>query len=336
MPKVLLTGMAGFIGFHLAVRLIREGFDVLGIDNLNDYYDPALKRARLMELGFPDGKIRKSDKVISSNLEGLHFMRMDLADRNATETLFENESFNLVVHLAAQPGARASLTEPYRYINSNILGFIHVLEGVRNHPVDHFVYASSSSVYGGNEKQPYTEEDRVDTPVSLYAATKRSNELMAYTYSHLFGVPTTGLRFFTVYGPWGRPDMAYFKFVKSILEGHPVEVYNEGNLERDFTYIDDIVEGIYNVTGLIPTGTPPCQLFNIGHSVPVNLLYFIKVIEDILGKKAIKKLMPMQAGDVRSTCADSSRLEKYAGFKPVTPIEEGMKLFVEWFRSYHR
>ncbi len=335
MTTVLLTGIAGFIGFHLARRLAGEGHSILGIDNINNYYDPSLKLSRLKELGFSPASIRDNEEISSRIYPGLSFMKLDLAERERVESLFRKKSFPQVVHLAAQPGARASLTHPYAYIESNILGFIHILEGCRNSHVEHFLYASSSSVYGGNKKQPYHEDDRVDTPVSLYAATKRSDELMAYTYSHLFGIPTTGLRFFTVYGPWGRPDMAYYKFVKAILENQPIDVYNKGNQERDFTYVDDIVEGIHAVMQKHPAGDPPCQLFNIGHSQPVNLLTFIEVIENTLGKKATKRLLPMQPGDVLSTCADTSRLEKYSGFKPTTTIEEGIHRFLEWYTGYH-
>ncbi|HNS18060.1 MAG TPA: NAD-dependent epimerase/dehydratase family protein [Bacteroidales bacterium] len=335
MPRVLLTGIAGFIGFHLARRLAAEGYSILGIDNINDYYDPSLKLARLKELGFSPASIRDYEEIPSRIHPGIGFLKLDLTERERVESLFKKESFPRVVHLAAQPGARASLTQPYAYIESNILGFVHILEGCRSTHVEHFVYASSSSVYGGNKKQPYHEDDRVDTPVSLYAATKRSDELMAYTYSHLFGIPTTGLRFFTVYGPWGRPDMAYYKFVKAIFENQPIDVYNEGNLERDFTYVDDIIQGVHAVLQKPPSGSPPYQLFNIGHSQPVNLLTFIEVIENSLGKKAIKRLLPMQQGDVLSTYADTGRLEEYSGFKPLTTIEQGIRRFTEWYLSYH-
>ncbi|HOW25987.1 MAG TPA: NAD-dependent epimerase/dehydratase family protein [Bacteroidales bacterium] len=335
MPTVLLTGIAGFIGFHLAGRLAREGHSVLGIDNLNNYYDPDLKLARLKELGISPGSIRDHTEIPSRIHPELRFLKMDLSDRSQAERFFRNENFPLVIHLAAQPGARASLTHPYSYIDNNILGFINLLEGCRHMHTDHLLYASSSSVYGGNTKQPYAEDDRVDTPVSLYAATKRSNELMAYTYSHLFGIPVTGLRFFTVYGPWGRPDMAYYKFVKAIVENRPVDVYNEGNLERDFTYVDDIIQGILNILKRKPSGTPPYQLFNIGHSEPVNLLRFIEVIEGALGKKAIKRFLPMQAGDVLSTFADTRRLEQFSGYKPTTSIEVGIGEFTRWYLRYH-
>ncbi|MDD5507890.1 MAG: NAD-dependent epimerase/dehydratase family protein [Bacteroidales bacterium] len=335
MPKVLLTGIAGFIGFHLARRMAQEGHSILGIDSLNNYYNPELKLARLKELGISPGSIRDNTPVASRIFPSLSFLKLDLADRDLTERFFKKETFSLVIHLAAQPGARTSLTQPYAYVDNNILGFINILEGCRHIHTDHLLYASSSSVYGGNVKQPYAEDDRVDTPVSLYAATKRSNELMAYTYSHLFGMPVTGLRFFTVYGPWGRPDMAYYKFVKAIVENRSVDVYNNGNLERDFTYVDDIIEGILSVLKRNPSGQPPYQIFNIGHSEPVNLLRFLEVIEDALGKKATKRFLPMQAGDVLSTFADTSKLEHYSGYKPITPIQEGIRKFVQWYLSYH-
>jgi UDP-glucuronate 4-epimerase len=335
MSTILLTGIAGFIGFHLARRLAQEGHSIVGIDNLNNYYDPDLKLARLKELGISPASIRDHTLIPSRTLPGLNFLKIDLAQRIEAERFFKKEVFSTVIHLAAQPGARASLTQPYAYIDNNVLGFINILEGCRHMHVDHLLYASSSSVYGGNVKQPYAEDDRVDTPVSLYAATKRSNELMAYTYSHLFGIPATGLRFFTVYGPWGRPDMAYYKFVKAIVENRPVDVYNDGNLERDFTYVDDIIVGILNVLKRSPSDQPPYQIFNIGHSEPVNLLRFIGVIEDSLGKKATKRFLPMQAGDVLSTYADTRRLEHYSGYKPTTSIEEGIREFTNWYLSYH-
>jgi UDP-glucuronate 4-epimerase len=334
MTKILITGAAGFIGFHLSARMAGEGCDVLGIDNLNDYYDPRLKLARLADLGVRTDLLTEGTTIRSDTAGNFHFIKLDLADQSKTRELFHSGNFDYVVHLAAQPGARASLTHPYRYIDNNIIAFVNVLEGCRNTGIKHLVYASSSSVYGKNLKQPYSESDRVDEPVSLYAATKRSNELMAYSYSHLFKIPATGLRFFTVYGPWGRPDMAYFKFVKAILEGTPVEIFNFGQLERDFTYIDDIIEGVVKVITAPPDGDSPHHLFNIGHSEPVNLLYFIEVIEKTLGRQAIKSLLPMQAGDVLSTYADTTLLEEFAGFKPSTPIETGIRKFADWYLSY--
>jgi UDP-glucuronate 4-epimerase len=312
--KVLVTGAAGFIGMHVSKLLLARGDDVVGIDNLNDYYDPQLKRDRLAQL------------------PGLRFIKMDIADRRSIEELFENEGFEAVINLAAQPGVRYSLENPHAYVEANIVGFTNILEGCRHHRVGHLVYASSSSVYGGNTKLPYSERDSVDHPVSLYAATKKANELMAHTYSHLFGIPTTGLRFFTVYGPWGRPDMALFRFTQAMLEGKPIDVYNRGRLTRDFTYIDDIAEGVVRVLDL-PSGY---RVFNIGNHDPVRLLDYIEAIEDALGIKAQKNLLPMQQGDVLDTFADVSALEAWTGFRPRTPVKEGVKRFVAWYRSYYR
>jgi len=312
--KVLVTGAAGFIGMHVSKLLLARGDDVVGIDNLNDYYDPQLKRDRLAQL------------------PGLRFIKMDIADRRSIEELFENEGFEAVINLAAQPGVRYSLENPHAYVEANIVGFTNILEGCRHHRVGHLVYASSSSVYGGNTKLPYSERDSVDHPVSLYAATKKANELMAHTYSHLFGIPTTGLRFFTVYGPWGRPDMALFRFTRAMLEGRPIDVYNRGRLTRDFTYIDDIAEGVVRVLDL-PSGY---RVFNIGNHDPVRLLDYIEAIEDALGIKAQKNLLPMQQGDVLDTYADVSALEAWTGFRPRTPVKEGVKRFVEWYREYYQ
>jgi UDP-glucuronate 4-epimerase len=312
--KVLLTGAAGFIGMHVSKLLLARGDDVVGIDNLNDYYDPQLKRDRLAQL------------------PGLRFIKMDIADRRSIEELFENEGFEAVINLAAQPGVRYSLENPHAYVEANIVGFTNILEGCRHHRVGHLVYASSSSVYGGNTKLPYSERDSVDHPVSLYAATKKANELMAHTYSHLFGIPTTGLRFFTVYGPWGRPDMALFRFTRAMLEGEPIDVYNRGRLTRDFTYIDDIAEGVVRVLDL-PSGY---RVFNIGNHDPVRLLDYIEAIEDALGIKARKNLLPMQQGDVLDTFADVSALEAWTGFRPRTPVKEGVRRFVEWYREYYK
>jgi len=312
--KVLVTGAAGFIGMHVSKLLLARGDEVVGIDNLNDYYDPKLKGDRL------------------ARLPGLRFLKMDIADRRSIEELFENEGFEAVINLAAQPGVRYSLENPHAYVEANIVGFTNILEGCRHHRVGHLVYASSSSVYGGNTKLPYSERDSVDHPVSLYAATKKANELMAHTYSHLFGIPTTGLRFFTVYGPWGRPDMALFRFTRAMLEGRPIDVYNRGRLTRDFTYIDDIAEGVVRVLDL-PSGY---RVFNIGNHDPVRLLDYIEAIEDALGIKAQKNLLPMQQGDVLDTYADVSALEAWTGFRPRTPVKEGVKRFVEWYREYYQ
>ena len=336
MKKVLITGAAGFIGFHTVKRLTANGCIVTGVDNINSYYSPELKYARLEECGISRGDITGFKPVKSRTIPGYTFIRLDLKDRAKTAELFSGQHFDIVINLAAQPGARHSFVDPYVYIDSNIEAFMNILEGCRRQKVKHLVYASSSSVYGNNPKQPSEESDFVDHPISLYAATKKANELMAHTYSSAFGLPVTGLRFFTVYGPWGRPDMAYFKFARAIDKGEPVEVFNHGHLERDFTFIDDIVDGLVKVTDLIPDGEIPYRLFNIGHSEPVNLLRFIEIIEENLGKKAIKVMKPMQPGDVLSTYASTDLLGKYAGYKPETGIEEGLKRFIEWYKAYGR
>jgi UDP-glucuronate 4-epimerase len=320
--KILVTGMAGFIGYHLAVRLADRGDQVVGLDNLNSYYDPDLKRARLAALaGRPN----------------VRFVQIDLADKPGLEALFAAEAFDAVVNLAAQAGVRYSLINPEVYATSNVLGFLHILEACRAHPVKHLVYASSSSVYGANAKIPFSTEDRVDTPVSLYAASKKSNELMAHTYAHLFGVPSTGLRFFTVYGPWGRPDMALFLFTKAILAGKPIDVFNHGEMRRDFTYVGDIVEGVVRVLDRPPTGPGvPTRLYNIGQGSPVRLSDFIEELEGQLGHKAVRNLLPIQPGDVASTHADVSSLERDFGYRPSTPLSQGIAAFVEWYRHYYK
>ncbi len=322
--QVLVTGAAGFIGYHVAQRLLQDGMQVYGIDNLNPYYAVELKKARLAQLE-PDPNFQ--------------FQCLDLSDRNGMAALFENHSFDGVIHLAAQAGVRYSLKNPHAYVDSNLVGFMHVLEGCRYSQIPHLVYASSSSVYGANKKVPFSVEDNVDHPVSLYAATKKANELMAHSYSHLYQLPITGLRFFTVYGPWGRPDMAYFKFVDAIANGKPIDVYNFGEMQRDFTYIDDVVEGIIRVLHRPPnkdTTTPPYQLYNIGNHQPVTLLHFIEVIETEMGTTAEKNFLPMQPGDVPATYADVDALMKDVGFQPKTPIEEGIHLFVTWYRDYYQ
>ena len=330
--KVLVTGAAGFIGMTVCERLLARGDEVVGIDNLNDYYDVRLKEARLARL---EGK------------PGFHFVRLDIADTTQVASLFAVEHFARVVHLAAQAGVRYSLKNPLAYAQSNLLGFVNVLEGCRNNAVEHLVYASSSSVYGGNAKMPFAESDAVDHPVSLYAATKKSNELMAHSYSHLFGLPATGLRFFTVYGPWGRPDMAYWGFTEKILRGEPIDVFNHGNMLRDFTYIADIVDGVVRVLDKAATpdltfdplrpdaGTAqvPHRLFNIGNSEPVQLLHFITTLEAALGREAIKHFLPMQDGDVPATYADTRRLAAWVGLPPKTSIEAGVARFVDWYRT---
>ena len=322
--RILVTGAAGFIGYHVAERLLARGDQVVGLDNLNDYYDPALKRARLRRL---------------EGLPGFRFVQLDLADRAGMAELFATERFDRVIHLAAQAGVRYSITHPTAYLDSNLTGFGHVLEGCRAQDIAHLVYASSSSVYGGNTKMPFAETDAVDHPVSLYAATKKANELMAHTYSHLYGFPTTGLRFFTVYGPWGRPDMAYHLFTRAILAGEAISVFNHGDMKRDFTYIDDIVEGVLRVLDRpatpLGTGSAPYRVFNIGNSEPVQLLDFIGCIERVLGQSATKRLLPMQPGDVPATYASTQSLQDWVGFAPSTPLEEGIGHFVRWYREYY-
>ena len=380
MSKILITGTAGFIGFHLANRLLAEGHTITGIDNINDYYSPQLKLDRLKQAGIhlveamgdkagekpaavslqktgrpsvagmpsntvhPDGLKGQTDDPTPQNT--YTFYKMDLADRPAIMELFKNGGFDCVVHLAAQAGVRYSLTNPQAYVDANITGFLNILEACRAYPVKHLVYASSSSVYGKNTEMPFSVSHNVDHPVSLYAASKKSNELMAHTYSHLFGIPATGLRFFTVYGPWGRPDMALFLFTKAMLEDKPIKVFNEGKMMRDFTYVDDIVEGIVRVMEHPATANPnwdsrkpdpatsniPHRVYNIGRGKPVKLLNFIAALEKALGTKAQKQLMPMQAGDVPATWADTTALEKDTGYKPCTTVEEGIAEFVKWYR----
>jgi UDP-glucuronate 4-epimerase len=320
--KYLITGAAGFIGFHLAKRLLAKGFPVVGFDNLNDYYDVSLKEARL---------------ALLCEYDGFTFVKGDLADKDAVFTVFEEHLPSVAVNLAAQAGVRYSLENPAAYISSNINGFFHMLEACRQYPVHHLVYASSSSVYGHNEKVPFSVDDPVDHPVSLYAATKKSNELMAYTYSYLYQIPTTGLRFFTVYGPWGRPDMAAFIFTESILRDEPIKVFNNGDLYRDFTYVDDIVEGIVNVAAAPPAPDERgahYKLYNIGNSQPVCLRRFIEILEGLLGKTAMTEYLPMQLGDVYQTYADVTDLERDFGFKPQTDLEEGLRHFVEWYKEW--
>ncbi len=331
--KILVTGAAGFIGMHVCERLLARGDEVIGIDNLNDYYDVSLKQARLDRLT-PHAAFR--------------FQKLDIADRAGLAALFEIEKPRRVVHLAAQAGVRYSLKNPHAYADSNLVGFVNMLEGCRYGKVEHLVYASSSSVYGGNTKLPFSEHDSVDHPVSLYAATKKANELMAHTYSHLYGLPTTGLRFFTVYGPWGRPDMSPILFAKAILEDKPIDVFNNGNMQRDFTYIDDIVEGVVRVLDKpaapnasfdkanpdAATSWAPYRVFNIGNNQPVRLMDYIEALENALGKKAVKNFLPMQDGDVQATHADINELQLAVGYTPDTPIAEGAKRFADWYRNY--
>jgi len=332
--RVLVTGAAGFIGFHLSRRLLQQGYRVTGIDNMNPYYDVNLKKARLDQLAMHKNFI---------------FKQMDLADREGMVILFETSSFDVVVNLAAQAGVRYSIQNPHAYVESNLVGFINILEGCRHHDVKHLVYASSSSVYGANTKMPFSIHHNIDHPVSLYAATKKANELMAHTYSHLYGLCSTGLRFFTVYGPWGRPDMALFLFTRAILAGEPIKVFNHGKMQRDFTYIDDIVEGVVRVMGNLPQPNPewrgdapdpgtsyaPYRIYNIGNNNPVELTEFIETIEKALGKEAKKEYLDLQPGDVPATYADIDDLSKDVGFAPRTPIDRGIEQFITWYKSYY-
>jgi UDP-glucuronate 4-epimerase len=335
--KILVTGAAGFIGYHVARRLIERGDSVLGFDVVNAYYDPALKEARLAQLD-EFGRMQGAD---------YRFIRADLADRAAIEVMFSGEKFDRVIHLAAQAGVRHSLEDPHSYVQSNLVGFTNILEACRHGSVAHLTYASTSSVYGANTKMPFSEHDGVDHPLQFYAATKRANELMAHSYSHLFGLPTTGLRFFTVYGPWGRPDMALFKFTRNILAGEPIDVFNYGNHTRDFTYIDDIVEGVIRASDAPAAPDPswdaaapdpatsnaPFRVFNIGNSDPVRLGDYIDALEDALGRKAIRNLLPLQPGDLPDTFSNSSELMNAIGYMPKTPIREGVRKFVDWYRE---
>lgn len=332
--KILVTGAAGFIGLHLCKRFLERGDEVFGLDNINDYYDINLKFDRLKQL---EGR------------PGFKFIRCSLEDRAEIAAMFQLEKFDAVVNLAAQAGVRYSLQNPHAYVDSNVVGFLNILEGCRNNQVKHLVFASSSSVYGANGKIPFSEHDHADHPVSLYAATKKANELMAHTYAHLYGIPVTGLRFFTVYGPWGRPDMAYFSFTKAILEGSPINIFNHGLMRRDFTYIDDIVEGIVRTLDHPPvpnqswnsatpdpaTSAAPYRIYNIGNNNPVELGRFIEILEEKLGRKAIKNMLPMQPGDVTVTYANVDDLMREVGFKPATSIEDGLELFVKWYKEYY-
>ena len=332
---ILVTGVAGFIGFHIARRLLHDGRDVVGLDNMNAYYDPALKESRRVELA-KSGRLR--------------FVKLDLADRSGMASLFKEHRFPCVVHLAAQAGVRHSLADPFAYVDANLSGFATILEGCRHNGCRHLLYASSSSVYGSNTTMPFSVHQNTDHPLSLYGASKKANELMAHAYAHLFGIPTTGLRFFTVYGPWGRPDMAMWIFVKAILAGEPIRLFNNGNMRRDFTYIDDVVEPVVRLVDRPPTGNPafsaasadpasstaPWRLYNIGNNKPVELLEVVRLLEETIGKKAKRELVPMQLGDVPATYANVDDLMRDVGFRPSTPIAEGIARFVEWYRAYHR
>jgi len=340
--SILVTGAAGFIGYHLSKRLLKEGYNVVGLDNMNDYYSPELKRDRLKDLGvkLEAGKLNSDDRYKSSD-QPFTFVKADLASRSSMETLFGELSFSSVINLAAQAGVRYSLENPHAYTSANIEGFLNILEGCRHSDVNHLIFASSSSVYGANASIPFNTSDRVDHPVSLYAATKKANEMMAHTYSHLYGIPSTGLRFFTVYGPWGRPDMAYYKFAELMRAGKSIDVYNDGKMSRDFTYIDDIVESIVRLIPKPPLadeekGSVPTQLFNIGNGSPVNLLDFIEILEEEIGMSADKNLMPMQPGDVERTWADVENLFEYIDYRPKVGIKEGIGEFVAWYKDYYR
>ncbi|WP_321376019.1 NAD-dependent epimerase [uncultured Draconibacterium sp.] len=350
--KILVTGTAGFIGFHLANKLLEQGVEVVGIDNINNYYSTDLKYARLAEAGISGEAENWHKKVVSTKNPAYSFVRMNLEDREQIDQLFATGKFDMVCNLAAQAGVRYSLENPRAYIDSNIVGFINILEACRHNDIQHLVYASSSSVYGNSAKMPLSVDDTVDNPISLYAATKKSNELMAHTYSHLFGIPTTGLRFFTVYGPWGRPDMAYFSFTKNILAGDAIKIFNHGDLYRDFTYIDDIVEGIIKILNGPPqkatsnklqassiknqVSSIPYKVHNIGNSSPVKLMEFIETIEKALGQEAVKEYYDMQPGDVYKTYADVSALEKDFGYSPDTPLAEGIEKFVKWYKKFYK
>ncbi|MFO7614551.1 MAG: NAD-dependent epimerase [Bacteroidales bacterium] len=348
MKRILVTGTAGFIGFHVAKRLLDEGYEVTGLDCINDYYDVNLKYARLRELGIDQNLIRDSIPVQSARYPSHQFIKLRLEDRDSIPALFRKSGFDTVIHLAAQAGVRYSLENPWAYIESNIIGYLNILEACRHFPVEHLVFASSSSVYGLNKKMPLSVSDNVDHPISLYAATKKSDELMSHVYSHLYGIPVTGLRFFTVYGPWGRPDMALFLFTKAILEGKPIEIYNHGKMIRDFTYVDDIVEGIVRVARKPPAGdpswsgknpdpssSPACyRLCNIGNSSPVKLEDFIDAIEQELGRKAERIYLPMQPGDVPETFADVRKLEEEFGYRPETGVSVGIQVFVQWYKEF--
>ncbi|MFZ0353739.1 MAG: NAD-dependent epimerase [Pseudolabrys sp.] len=332
---ILVTGAAGFIGFHVAKRLLRDGRDVVGLDNMNSYYDPALKEARRSEL---------------ARSNHFRFAKLDLADRDRIASLFKEHRFPYVVHLAAQAGVRYSLVDPFAYVDANLTGFTTILEGCRHNGCRHLLYASSSSVYGSNTNMPFSVHDNVDHPLSLYGASKKANELMSHAYAHLFGLPTTGLRFFTVYGPWGRPDMAMWIFAKAIIAGESIKLFNNGNMRRDFTYIDDVVESVVRLVDRPPTGNPnfsgarpdpgsssaPWRVYNIGNNKPVELLEVVRLLEEAIGKKAKRELLPMQPGDVPATYADVDDLMREVGFKPSTAIADGISLFVDWYRSYHR
>lgn len=346
--KILVTGAAGFIGFHLTLRLLHDGHEVIGLDSINDYYDVNLKYGRLSACGIEKEAIEYGKLAQSTTQANYAFLQLQLEERESIMGLFAEHSFDAVVNLAAQAGVRYSVTNPHAYVDANVVGFMNILEGCRHHHVGHLVYASTSSVFGLNEKIPFSPSEAADHPVSLYAATKKANEMMAHVYSHLYGLPTTGLRFFTVYGPWGRPDMALFLFTKAILENRPIDVFNYGNMQRDFTYVDDIVEGIVRVIQkpaksnenwdpmhpVSDSSSAPYRIYNIGNSAPVSLMEYIEAIETKLGRKAEKNLLPLQPGDVPSTYADTSSLEQDFGYRPATTVQEGVSKFIDWYLSF--
>lgn len=334
--KILVTGAAGFIGFHLCRTLLERGEEVVGLDCINDYYDVNLKYGRLAELGIEKEHIEYANYTTSKKYSNFRFLKLRLEDRDNLQALFEKEKFNKVMNLAAQAGVRYSITNPYAYVDSNLIGFINLLECCRHNPVEHFVFASSSSVYGANTKVPFSEDDKVDNPVSLYAATKKSNELMAHVYSHLYGIPSTGLRFFTVYGPWGRPDMSPILFSDAICNGRPIKVFNNGDMSRDFTYIDDIIAGTVKVIDTVPANKPAYKIYNIGCGHPTPLMDFIHTIEDCLGIKAQMQMLPMQPGDVYQTYADTTKLETEIGYKPQVRLADGIRKFADWYKSYNQ
>ncbi|MFO7853205.1 MAG: NAD-dependent epimerase [Bacteroidota bacterium] len=350
MSRILITGTAGFIGFHLANKILSEGHQVTGLDNINDYYDVKLKYDRLADTGIRKEEIKYNSLVSSHKYPDYKFISLDLEDKKSLDTLFRSSGFDYVVNLAAQAGVRYSIENPMAYVNSNIVGFANILEACRHNEIKHLVYASSSSVYGLNEKMPFSTEDNVDHPISLYAASKKSNELMAHTYSHLFALPTTGLRFFTVYGPWGRPDMALYIFTKAITEGRKIQINNRGNMQRDFTYIDDIVNSLSRIIDIIPGENPewsgmnpnpssspaPYKVYNIGNNSPVKLMDFVEAIEKELGIEAKKEFLPMQPGDVQSTWADVTSLIETINYRPHTPVNEGIKNFIKWYKEYNK
>lgn len=335
--KILVTGSAGFIGFHVANRLLKEGHEVIGLDNLNNYYDVKLKLGRLEAAGIEGQKVAYNEPVVSKKLSNYTFIQLGIEDAANLERLFHREKFDKVCHLAAQAGVRYSIKHPEAYLQSNIVGFFNILEACRHNEIKHLVYASSSSVYGSNKSIPYSIEDNVDNPISFYAATKKSNELMAHTYSHLYGIRTTGLRFFTVYGPWGRPDMAAFLFTKAILKGEPIKVFNNGNMSRDFTYIDDVVEGVSKVLNQVKKDEKEnlFKIYNIGNNSPTRLLDFITAIENAVDRKAKKQLMPMQEGDMQITYANIEELKRDFDYQPQMPLQKGIQVFVDWFQAYY-